>query len=92
MADPAASPGCGAWNLAPFTSSPEKRTVSGLILAGDVLCAAAAEGPLALLDVKDGRPLCEIPHAPARLGRPGRRRRTPLLGAEEGGLICMGRD
>jgi outer membrane protein assembly factor BamB len=81
-----------AWSATPFSSLAEKRTVSGLILAGDVLCVAAAQGRLAVLNVKDGGLIREIPTPPPAWDGLAAAEGRLFLSTEAGGLICMGHE
>jgi outer membrane protein assembly factor BamB len=78
------------WSATPFSASAEMRTVSGLILAGDVLCVAAAQGRLALLNVKDGSPIREIPTPPPAWDGLAAAEGRLFLTTQAGGLICLG--
>jgi formylglycine-generating enzyme required for sulfatase activity/outer membrane protein assembly factor BamB len=78
-----------AWSAAPFPLTEQKQTISALVLAGDVLCAASSLGSLCLLDGKSGAVIQRLPAPPAAWDGLAAAHGRLFLSTQDGRLVCL---
>jgi outer membrane protein assembly factor BamB len=79
-----------AWSVVPLPSSPAKQPVSAMILAGDALYVAGAQGRLSVLDTKNGNVEGQLDVPPPVWDGLAAADGHLFLSTDDGRVVCLG--
>ena len=79
-----------AWNVVPFDAPSGRQCISAILLAGDTLCLASAQGRLAVVDARNGSILSQSEVSPPAWDGMAAAEGRLFLSTQDGQLVCLG--